>query len=110
MFQKGLAMVLTERRRADNAVLRQKIDQIQQSSQQLKAWVDEVQLQTVAWARQGKVTDLPSADLAHALSGVFAQQRQTVAHIQQDIRGVAPQMASPSAALISHEELAALLK
>jgi len=103
-------MVLTERRRADNALLREKIDHIQQTSQQLKDLVDQVQAQAVAWAREGKVVDLPSAELAHALHAAFAQQRQAVTHIQQDIQGVAVREVPTAAALISDEELAALLK
>ncbi len=103
-------MGLTERRRADNALLREKIDHIQQTSQQLKDLVDQVQGQAVAWAREGKVVDLPSAELAQALSAVFAQQRQAMAHIQEDIKGVAVREVAAAAALISDEELAALLK
>ena len=103
-------MVLTERRRADNALLRAKIDHIQQTSQQLKDLVDQVQGQAIAWAREGKVVDLPSAELSHALSAAFAQQRQAVTHIQQDIQGVVVRDVAPVAALISDEELAALLK
>lgn len=103
-------MVLTERRRADNALLREKIDHIQQTSQQLKDLVDQVQDQAVAWAREGKVADLPSAELAQALSAAFAQQRQAMAHIQEDIKGVAVREVAAAAALISDEELAALLK
>ena len=108
--QRGVTMVLTERRRADNALLREKIDHIQQASQQLKDLVDQVQGQTVAWAREGKVVDLPSAELAQALSAAFAQQRQAMAHIEQDIKGVAVREVAAAAALISDEELAALLK
>jgi len=103
-------MVLTERRRADNALLREKIDHIQHTSQQLKDLVDQVQGQAVAWAREGKVVDLPNAELSHALSAAFAQQRQAVAHIQQDIQGAVVRDVVPVAALISDEELAALLK
>ena len=72
-------MVLTERRRADNALLREKIDHIQHTSQQLKDLVDQV-------------------------------QGQAVAHIQQDIQGAVVRDVVPVAALISDEELAALLK
>ena len=107
---KGVAMVLTERRRADNALLREKVDHLQQTSQRIKALVDQVQDQTVAWARQGKVTDLPSADLADALSAVFVQQRQAMSHLQQEIKGAALPTVAPAAALISDEELTALLK
>ena len=103
-------MVLTDRRRADNAVLREKINHIQQTSQQLKDLVDWVQGQTVAWAREGKALDLPSADLAKALSAAFVEQRQAMVHIQQDIKGVAVREVAAAAALISDEELAALLK
>ena len=103
-------MVLTERRRADNALLREKIDHIQQTSQQLKDLVDQVQGQAVAWAREGKVLDLPSAELSHALSAAFAQQRQAVTHIQQDIQGAVMRDVTPVTALISDEELTALLR
>ena len=108
--QRGVAMVLTERRQADNALLREKIDHIQQTSQQLKDLVDQVQGQAVAWAREGKVVDLPSAELAQVLRAAFAEQRQAMADIQQDIQGAAVRELAAAAALISDEELAALLK
>lgn len=103
-------MVLTERRRADNALLREKINHIQQTSQQLKDSVDQVQRQSVAWAREGKVVELPNVELAQALRAAFAQQRQALTHIQQEIQGVAVREVAAAAALISDEELAALLK
>ncbi|MEY4725824.1 MAG: hypothetical protein RLZ36_451 [Pseudomonadota bacterium] len=103
-------MVWTERRRADNALLREKISHIQQTSQQLKDLVDQVQGQAVAWAREGKVVDLPNDVLAQALRAAFAQQRQALTDIQQDIQGVAKREIAAAAALISDEELAALLK
>ncbi len=103
-------MVVTERRRADNALLRAKIDHLQQSSQQLKELVDQVQGQTVAWAREGRVVDLPSTALAATLRDAFAQQRQAMTQIQQDIQGVTVREVPVAAALISEEELNALLK
>lgn len=103
-------MVVTERRRADNALLRAKIDHLQQSSQQLKSWVDHVQGQTVAWAREGRVVDLPSTELATALRDAFAQQRQAMTQIQQDIQGAVMREVPVAAALISEDELNALLK
>ncbi len=103
-------MVVTERRRADNALLRAKIDHLQQSSQLLKSWVDHVQGQTVAWARGGRVVDLPSTELAIALRDAFAQQRQAMTQIQQDIQGAVMREVPVAAALISEEELNALLK
>ncbi len=48
--------------------------------------------------------------MEQALSAVFAQQRQAMAHIQEDIKGVAVREVAAAAALISDEELAALLK
>ncbi|BDU57708.1 hypothetical protein LMORI2_06900 [Limnohabitans sp. MORI2] len=108
--QRGWHMVMTERRRADNALLREKIDHIQQTSQQLKDLVDQVQGQAVAWAREGKVVDLPNAELAQVLTVAFAQQGQAMTHIQQHIKGVAVREVAAAAALISDEELAALLK
>lgn len=103
-------MVVTERRRADNALLRAKIDHLQQSSQQLKELVDQVQGQAVAWAREGRVVDLPSTALATTLRDAFAQQRQAMTQIQQDIQGVTAREVPVAAALISEEELNALLK
>ncbi len=103
-------MVVTERRRADNALLRAKIDHLQQSSQQLKELVDQVQGQTVAWAREGRVVDLPSPTLATTLRDAFVQQRQAMTQIQQDIQGVTAREVPVAAALISEEELNALLK
>lgn len=103
-------MVLTERRRADNALLRRKIDHIQQTSQQLKDLVDQVQGQAVAWAREGKVNDLPNTELAHALTDVFTLQRQAMTCLQQDIKGSAVRDVPPTSALISDAELTALMK
>ena len=102
-------MVATERRRADNALLRTKIDHLQQSSQQLKTLVDHVQGQALSWAREGRVVDLPSTALATTLRDAFAQQRQAMTQIQQDIGGVSREMPVP-AGLSSEEELSALLK
>ena len=103
-------MTLTERRRADNALLREKMDHIQQTSQQLKDLVDQVQSQALAWAREGKMTDLPNAKLAQSLSAAFAQQRQAMTHIQQDIKGIERREVSSASVLISDDELNALLK
>jgi hypothetical protein len=103
-------MVVTERRRTDNALLRAKIDHLQQSSQQLKELVDQVQGQTVAWAREGRVVDLPSPTLATTLRDAFVQQRQAMTQIQQDIQGGTAREVPVAAALISEEELNALLK
>ncbi len=103
-------MVLTERRRADNALLREKIDHIQHTSQQLKNLVDQVQSQAVAWAREGKVVDLPSAELATTLRHAFAQQRHAMTQIQQGIQGSPSREVPVAAALISEDELNALLK
>ncbi len=110
-FENGDAMVLSERRRESNARLREQINQIQHRSEQLKSWVDDVQVQAVAWARLGKLTDLPDAALAQNLNRVFDQQRTAMASIRQEIRGAIPgDMRAISAALLSDEELAALLK
>jgi hypothetical protein len=68
-------------------------------------------VQTVAWAREGKVVDLPSAELANNLSTSFLQQRAALAQIQEDIKGASARLSMPVAAtLISDEELAALMK
>ena len=104
-------MVLSERRRESNARLREQINQIQHTSEQLKSWVDDVQVQAVAWARLGKLTDLPDAALAQNLNRVFDQQRTAMASIRQEIRGAMPgDLRATSATLLSDEELAALLK
>jgi hypothetical protein len=104
-------MTATERRHPENAQLREKINHIQVVSDQLQALVQQVQAQTVAWAREGKVVDLPSADLANSLSTSFLQQRAALAQIQEGIKGVSARLSMPVAAtLISDEELAALMK
>jgi hypothetical protein len=70
-----------------------------------------VQVQTVVWAREGKVADLPNAALATSLSASFQQQREALTQIQEDIKGVAVHVTMPSAAtLISDEEREALMK
>ena len=110
-FEKGEAMTATERRHPENAQLREKINHIQLVSDQLQTMVQHVQVQTVAWAREGRVVDLPSSELANNLSTSFLQQRAALAQIQEDIKGAAVRVGMPvSAALISDEELAALMK
>jgi len=101
-------MTDTERRHPENAPLREKINHIQRVSEQLQTSVAQIHVQTVAWAREGKVVDLPSADLAGHLSHVFQQQRAALAQLQADIQGATTRLAAP--ALITDEELAALMK
>jgi hypothetical protein len=101
-------MPLSDRRQPENAKLRAKIDHLQAVSLQLQASIDQVQTQTVVWARQHKLTDLPNAELANDLSVSFKSQRAALAQIQNDIQGVAkPQLPTQ---LLSDEELKALLK
>ncbi len=101
-------MTHIERRHPENAQLREKINHIQSVSEQLQTLVAQVQVQTVAWAREGKVVDLPSADLACHLSHAFQQQRAALTQLQEDIKGAAARVTAP--ALITDEELAALMK
>lgn len=104
-------MVTTERRHPENALLREKINHIQQVSEQLQTSLAQVQAQTVAWAREGKVVDLPSAELAGHLSASFQQQRVALAQMQEEIKGAAVRVVTPAKTdLISDEELAALMK
>lgn len=104
-------MVEAERRRPENARLREKIHRIQSTSQQLMASAALVHDQAVAWAREGKLTDLPSAELGRELAASFAQQRQAVSALTRDIQGHTSQKPSDVAAVrISSEELAALLR
>ena len=101
-------MPKTERRHPANARLREKINHIQVVSQQLLTLTDQVQKQTVAWARAGQVLDLPSAGLAVSLSDAFKEQRLAVSQIQQDITGAPTSI--KSSPLITHAELAALMR
>ena len=94
----------TDRRNPSNAKLRAKIDLIQQISQQLQSSVGRVQAETVAWARQGKTTELPCQNFANHLSPEFRQQRYALAQIQKEIKGE-----SGLAALITDEERVALM-
>jgi len=104
-------MTFTERRHAENAQLREKINHIQQVSQQLQTLVQQVQVETVAWAREGQETDLPSPELAHRLSASFQQQGTVLALIQHEIKGAAARAMKPaSSPLITGEELVALMK
>ena len=104
-------MVTTERRHPENALLREKINHIQQMSEQLQTSLAQVQAQTVAWAREGKVVDLPNAELAGYLSASFQQQRVALAQMQEEIKGAAVRVVTPATTgLISDEELAALMK
>ncbi|MEN9619082.1 MAG: hypothetical protein RL406_1319 [Pseudomonadota bacterium] len=94
----------TDRRNPLNAKLRAKIDLIQQMSQQLQSSIERVQTETVAWARQGKTTELPCQNFADHLSPEFRQQRFAMAQIQKEIKGE-----SGPASLITDDELAALM-
>ncbi len=94
----------TDRRHPSNAKLRAKIDLIQQISQQLQSSIERVQTETVAWARQGKTTELPCQNFADHLSPEFRQQRSALAQIQKEIKGE-----SGLAVLITDDELAALM-
>jgi hypothetical protein len=102
-------MTATERRHPENAKLREKIKHIQQAGQQLQSLAAQVQVQTVSWAREGKVVDLPNAELARHLSVSFQQQRAALAQIQDEIKGVSARKMAP-AALITQDELTALMK
>ena len=101
----------SDRRQPENAQLRAKIDHLRTVSQQLQMAIDQVQAQTVTWAREHKLTDLPSADLADDLSAAFKSQRKALAQIQENIQGAAvrnvPQVATQ---LLTDEELKALMK
>mgnify|MGYP000408531490 CR=1 FL=1 len=100
-----------DRRQPENAALRAKINRIQAASRQLQETMDQVQAQTVSWARQQKLTDLPNAELAHDLSATFQNQRATLAQIHQDIKGAAArELPQVSAQLVTDEELKALMK
>lgn len=102
---------MTERRHPENARLREKINRIQEASEVLQTLVKQVQLQTVTWAREGKATDLPSAELANHLATSFQQQRNALTQIQEGIKGAKMRVDTPcTSTLISDEELAALMK
>lgn len=110
-LERGEAMVTRERRHPENALLREKINHIQQVGEQLQTSLAQVQAQTVAWAREGKVVDLPNAELARHLSASFQQQRVALAQMQEEIKGAAVRVVRPATTgLISDEELAALMK
>jgi hypothetical protein len=96
-----------ERRHPENKQLREKINHIQDLSQQLLTLIHHVQNETMASARAGQVNDLPNADLAARLSDAFDGQRAAMARIQQDIKGGVPMV--KSAALITDAERAALM-
>jgi hypothetical protein len=97
-------MPTVERRNPVNAKLREKIDQIKQISLQLQGLIEQVQTETITWARQGKVSDFPCQNFADHLSPAFRQQRAALDQIQQQIRGK-----SLLVSLITDEERAALM-
>ena len=101
-------MTASERRRPENAQLREKINHIQEVSRQLQTLVLQIQAQTIDWAREGRMDDLPNAELARHLLLSFKQQRDALAEIQESIKGAAVHVAAPG--LITDEELAALMK
>jgi hypothetical protein len=96
------------RRQPENAQLRAKIDHIQTVSQELQTTLHHVQAQTVAWARQQKLKDLPNPDLANELAVAFRKQRAALASIEKDIKGSLVRE-SPTQ-LVTDEELNALMK
>ena len=96
-----------DRRHPENTKLRAKINRIQEVSLQLAVLVDQVQKQTVAWARAGQMDDLPSVALAASLSEAFEAQRFALSRIQQDITGATPSVNSTP--LLTDSELAALM-
>jgi len=96
-----------ERRHPENKPLREKINHIQDLSQQLLTLIDHVQKETVASARAGQMVDLPNVALAASLTDAFEGQRSAISRIQQDIRGGVPTI--KSATLITDAERAALM-
>ena len=96
------------RRQPENAQLRAKIDHIQTVSQELQTALHQVQAQTVAWARQQKLKDLPNPDLANELAVAFRKQRAALVSIEKDIKGAVVREAPTQ--LVTDEELSALMK
>ena len=98
-----------ERRNSANAPLRAKIDQIQATHQALIASMEQVQAQTLAWAREQEMADLPNPVLAQNLSAMFKAQHAALTQIQQATMGptAAPM---PRQTLITDDEMAALMK
>jgi hypothetical protein len=96
------------RRQPENAQLRAKIDHIQTVSQELQTALDQVHAQTVAWARQQKLKDLPSPELANELAVAFRKQRAALASIEKDIKGTVVREVPTQ--LVTDEELSALMK
>ena len=72
------ALPQKERRHPENARLREKINHIQATGEQLRVLSAQVQKQTLDWARSGRVTDLPSADLAAGMTSTFDAQRMAL--------------------------------
>lgn len=97
-------MASTDRRHPENAKLRAKIDHIQRVNLQLQSLIEQVQVETVTWARQGKTTNLPCQKFGNHLSPIFNQQRAAMNEIQQSIKGVT--LFEP---FITDEERAALM-
>lgn len=97
-----------ERRRPENAQLREKINHIQDLSQQVFNLIDHIQAQTVVCARTGEVVDLPSASLAASLSHTFKEQRLAVSQIQHGITGSSNSV--NSTLLITDAEFDALMR
>lgn len=104
-------MDFSDRRQPENAALRAKINRIQAVGLQLQETLHQVQAQTVSWARQQKLTDLPNAELADDLSATLKNQRKALAQIHEDIQGAtARELPQRPARLVTDEELNALMK
>jgi hypothetical protein len=86
-YEKCLQVWGNARRHPENKQLREKINHIQDLSQQLLSLIHHVEKETIATARAGQVADLPNVALAASLSDAFEGQRSAIALIQQDIRG-----------------------
>lgn len=97
-------MASTDRRHPENEKLRAQIDHIQRVSQQLQSLIEQVQVETVTWARQSKTTDLPCQKFGNYLLPLFQQQSTAMHEIQQSIKGET--LFEP---LITDEERAALM-
>ena len=97
-------MASTYRRHPENAKLRAKIDHIQRVNLQLQSLIEQVQVETVTWARQGKTVDLPCIKFGNHLLPVFNQQLAAMDEIRKSIKGV-----TVVESLITDEERAALM-
>ena len=100
-------MNATERRQAEQARLRERVNEVQHLGQALTTSLQELQAQTLQWVRQNQSANLPASARTQSLSAPIREMQKTLTQLQKATIG-SPESA-PSLSLTA-AELTALLK